>query len=68
MFVFEGAARGNWDAVELMLERNSNPKIQFFKVPGHDHFSVIAPLAEVLAKQIVEGQVNITQQMVDGLR
>ena len=46
MFVFEGADRGNWDAAEMMLERNSNPKIQFFKVPGHDHFSVIAPLAE----------------------
>lgn len=68
MFVFEGADRGNWDAAEMMLERNSNPKIQFFKVPGHDHFSVIAPLAEVLAKQIVEGQINVTQQVVDGLR
>lgn len=69
MYVFEGAENGNWDgAIEIMAAENSNPKIQFFKIPGHDHFSVIAPLAEKLAGQIVTGQVNVTQQTVQGLR
>ena len=68
MYVFEGAENGNWDAVQLMIDKNSNQNIQFFKVPGHDHFSVIAPLAEELAEQIVKGQVDVTQQTVQGLR
>lgn len=68
MYVFEGASGGNWDAIELMIEGNSNSNIQFFKVPGKDHFSVIAPLAEKLADQIVEGRINITSQTVQGLR
>ena len=68
MYVFEGAQNGNWDAVQLMVDENSNPKIQFFKIPGHDHFSVIAPLAEELADQIVKGQITVTQRTVQGLR
>ena len=68
MYVFEGAVNGNWDAVQMMVNRNSNPQIQFFKVPGHDHFSVIAPLTENLADQIVRGQINVTQQSLQGLQ
>lgn len=68
MYVFEGADHGNWNSIQFMVEENSNPKIQFFKVPGHDHFSVIAPLAEKLAEQIVKGEVEVTQQTVQGLR
>lgn len=62
MYVFEGED-GNWDgAIEIMADENSNPMIQFLKIPGHDHFSVIAPLAEMLASQIVAGQINVTQE------
>lgn len=68
LYVFEGAERGNWDAVQMMAKTNSNPRIQFFKVPGHDHFSLIAPLAEKLAEQIVQGKVNVTPDMVQGLQ
>lgn len=69
MYVFEGADRGNWDgAIAVMADRNSNPKIQFFKVPGHDHFSLIAPLTETLAAQIVQGHIDITQETVQRLR
>ncbi len=68
MFVFEGE-KGNWDgAVAIMAAENTNPMVQFFKVAGHDHFTVIAPLAEMLARQIVAGQINVTQQSVQGLR
>ena len=67
MFVFEGE-EGNWDgAVEVMAKKNTNSKIQFFKVDDFDHFDVIAPVAEMLADQILGGNVNITQQMVDRL-
>lgn len=68
LFVFEGAAEGNWDAIQLMVEKNSNPNIQFFQVPGHDHFSVIAPLTEKLAGKIVQGQVAISPQDLQGLQ
>jgi hypothetical protein len=68
MYVFEGANNGNWDAVEMMKDESTNPAIQFFQVPEHDHFSVIAPLSEVLAKQIVAGKIDVTQQTVQGLR
>lgn len=67
MYVFEGAGNGNWDAVQLMLKENSNPQIHFFKVPGHDHFSVIAPLTEKLAEQILTNQINITEATVQAL-
>ncbi len=68
MYVLEGED-GNWDgAIEIMAAENSNPKIKFFKIDGHDHFSVIAPLVERLASQIVAGKVNVTRQTVQGLR
>ena len=67
--MFEGAENGNWDgAIELMVNQNSNPMIQFFRVPGHDHFSVIAPLTEFLARQVVRGQINITPEAVQNLQ
>jgi dienelactone hydrolase len=68
LYVFEGADHGNWDAIQLMLEQNTNQNIQFFQVPGHDHFSVIAPLAEMLAGQIVQGRIHVTQEILQELR
>jgi dienelactone hydrolase len=68
MYVFEGAEDGNWPAIELMVEANSNANIQFFKIDGHNHFSVIAPLTELLAKQIVEGRIDVTEQTLQELR
>ena len=67
MYVFEGAENGNWHAIQLMVNENSNPKINFFKIPEHDHFSLIAPLTEILADQIVKGEVNVTQRTVQDL-
>lgn len=68
MYVFEGADGGNWDAAQMMQEQNTNPAIQFLKVRGHDHFSVIAPLAELLANQIVKGNIDVSQSAVQNLR
>jgi len=52
----------------LMVDRNSNPQIHFFQVPEHDHFSLVAPLAERLAAQIAKGEINVTQRTIQGLR
>lgn len=68
LYVFEGAKNGNWDAIQAMLDKNSNPNIQFFQIPGHDHFSVIAPLTEKLAERIVLGDLKITSQDLQGLK
>lgn len=68
MYVFEGAVDGNWEAIQMMVDVNTNPSVQFFQVPGHDHFSVIAPLTELLAAQIVQGQLNLSQAAVQNLR
>ncbi len=62
LYVFEGASQGNWDAIQLMVDANTNPQIHFFKIAGHDHFTIIAPLAEKLANQIVQGQIHISEQ------
>lgn len=68
MYVLDGSG-GNWDgAIAVMADKNSNSKIQFFKIPGHDHFTVIAPIAEKLADQISKGEVNVTQQTWQGLK
>lgn len=68
MYVFEGADGGNWDAIQMMVDINTNANVQFFQVPGHDHFSVIAPLTEMLAAQVAQGQLNISQASVQNLR
>lgn len=66
MCVFEGA-RGNWDSIQIMVKENSNPSVNFYKAPRHDHFTIIAPLTERLADQIAKGRINITQELVDSL-
>jgi alpha/beta superfamily hydrolase len=68
MYVFEGAEQGNWEAAQVMADSNKNPKIQFHKAPGHDHFSVISPLAETLADQIIAGEVKMTPEDVRKLQ
>ena len=69
MFVIEGMNDGNWQgSIDIMAEDNKNPNIKFFPVPGHDHFSVIAPLAELLAQQILSGNVDVTESMLSNLR
>lgn len=68
MYVFEGET-GNWDgSIDRMASLNTNKNLKFFRISGHDHFSVIAPLCQRLAQQVVQGDVNITERTVQGLR
>ena len=46
---------GNWDSIELLADENANPLLRFYKVRGHDHWSVIAPVLEVLAPKVAAG-------------
>lgn len=68
MYVMEGAESENWSGASLIMSRfNKNPQIHFLPIPGHDHFNVIAPLTELIAGQIIKGEVNITPQVVQDL-
>jgi hypothetical protein len=53
VFVFEGDHDANTDQDELLRESSKNPKAQFFVVPRADHFSVLAPTTELIAKKIL---------------
>ena len=62
-FVIEGESESNADEVQFMSENNKNPKAHFFIVKGRNHFSVLAPVLDVLAKKVVADtgpEVNIT--------
>jgi dipeptidyl aminopeptidase/acylaminoacyl peptidase len=52
-FVFEGASQGNGDCLTAMKNANTNPLAQFFLVSGKDHFSVIAPVNQLLAQKVL---------------
>jgi alpha/beta superfamily hydrolase len=66
VYIFEGQG-GNWDAVVSMQRASNNPLIQFYVIQGHDHFTVLHPLTNVLAEQIVQGEVQFTQEILQGL-
>lgn len=68
-YVVEGAVDGNWDGcIEIMARENTNPMVQFFRVSGLDHFSVIAPVTEKIAEQITEGRIRLNQESFEGMR
>jgi dienelactone hydrolase len=67
-YVIEGARNGNWESIQLMKDESRNPRIRFFAAPGHDHFTVLAPLNELLAKKIVDGDIAITEAEIANLR
>lgn len=63
-YVFEGVHRSNADALKVMADINKNDKIRFMLVPGHDHFSLLGPINEMLAKQIIKGEIKIDPSLV----
>ncbi|AVQ00074.1 peptidase [Ahniella affigens] len=69
LYVFEGSEQGNWDgAIEIMATSNKNPNIHFFRLDGHSHFSVLAPVNELLAAQIVRGNIDVREADLSGLK
>lgn len=62
LFVIEGAAeRGNVGALRAMAKATSNPAIRFLPIAGYDHFSVLAPANELIAKKILGDTGQTTQ-------
>lgn len=64
MYVFEGDFFGNVSSLEQMASVNTNSKVKFFSVPNHDHFTVIAPIAEMIADKIIDGKLDTSQTPV----
>jgi len=54
-FVIEGATASNADHVEAMQAKTRNPKLRFMVVEGANHFDVIAPVVDLLARRTAEG-------------
>ena len=53
-YVIEGdSGRSNADAVREMKRATDNPRVHFHLIEGHDHFSTLAPLNRVIAKQMM---------------
>lgn len=51
-FVIEGESDGNADDVRALADENKNKNASFFVVKGQDHFSVLAPALDLIAKKI----------------
>ena len=60
VYVFEGVIDGNWPVIQMMQQRNRNMLIQFFPINGHDHFSLLHPITNLIAEQLQQGQLQIT--------
>jgi dipeptidyl aminopeptidase/acylaminoacyl peptidase len=52
LFVIEGTG-GNIDSLQAMQADSTNPMVRFVVVPGSNHFNVLAPANEAIAKKIV---------------
>jgi len=54
VFVFEGTENGNLACLQIMSRVSTNPMIHFHAVPGHDHFNILAPVTQLIAKKILK--------------
>jgi len=63
-FVIEGVNQGNVDSLRAMKRATDNPAVRFYEVPGANHFSVLRPVQKLLAKKILAGSVEVTEEEV----
>ncbi len=54
VFVFEGTVDGNVDSLRTMQEMTTSKNIHFFEVQGEDHFSVLAPINQLISQKILQ--------------
>jgi acetyl esterase/lipase len=59
-FVFEGTNQGNVESLRAMARKSTNPSAQFFAVKGASHFSILAPVNELVARKVVADTGNAT--------
>lgn len=53
-WVIEGSRRGNADSLREMAGMTNNANVRFIEIEGADHFNLLAPLNELLAKRILK--------------
>jgi acetyl esterase/lipase len=53
-FVFEGNEQGNLSSLEAMERASTNPLIRFLPVEGANHFSILGPTNELIARKILQ--------------
>jgi dipeptidyl aminopeptidase/acylaminoacyl peptidase len=53
-FVIEGTERGNLDSLQTLAKIAEHPNLRFYPVTGADHFTVLAPINDYLAKKILQ--------------
>ena len=61
----EADTSGITDPKELVSGTQIQSDDSVFRIVGHAHFSIIAPLTEMRAKRMVQGRINVTRE---GLR
>lgn len=52
-FVIEGTGDGNLSCLRTIQRTSKNPLVRCVAVPGRDHFGVLAPLTEQIARKIL---------------
>jgi acetyl esterase/lipase len=53
-WVFEGTNKGNIDDLRSMAKKANNPRAHFIEVKNTDHFGILAPTNEIIAKKILQ--------------
>lgn len=53
-FMFEGTAQGNLPCLQAMAKASTNPNVHYLPVQGATHFSVLAPVNELIADRILK--------------
>ncbi len=61
VFVFEGMEGGNAAALADMARASTNPLAHFLAIPNVDHFSVLAPMNELIAETLVSGKGDLSK-------
>ncbi|MDB6129436.1 MAG: Peptidase [Verrucomicrobiales bacterium] len=57
VWVFEGSS-GNTECLRTMAKTSKNAQIHFIEVPGATHFTILAPLNELIARKILQDSAN----------
>jgi acetyl esterase/lipase len=61
VFVFEGMEGGNAAALADMARTSTNPLAHFLAIPNVDHFSVLAPMNELIAETLLSGNGDLSK-------
>jgi dipeptidyl aminopeptidase/acylaminoacyl peptidase len=55
-YVIEGSEEGNAASLEMLRDMNKNDRLKFVLVTGATHFTLLAPLNDVLAREVAKSK------------